>query len=366
VNLEFDTDTEDLIDRAASMFRTAAPIARLRAGTEPIWPTLHTAGWASLGADMVSGELDVGAAVGIYREAGRQLLVEQYVTAGYLLSALLAHVDGAADDLAAPLAEAPGLLLGEGRADSYTIGPVERGFCFGIVDPGGPVYRLNRTSGGQLVLELLEGGSTQCLPVAGLSPSMGTVTVSGGNWWGRPLRLDEASLVTLRRTEMLLHSAALVGCAEAALELTVDYTLQRVQFGVVIGQFQALQHALADVLAGNEVAWSALLCACAATAATDDRAYRCDVARLLAVEAALASVRAAAQFHGGIGFTTEASVHHYLKAVLDGSCRFGSTDRIATRIGRALMAQSQMAQSQMAQSQMAQSQMARSLVDEQC
>ena len=104
-----------------------------------------------------------------------------------------------------------------------------------------------------------------------------------------------------------------------------------------IARFQAIQHALADVLAANEVAWAALLCACAAT---DEVAYRTDVARLLSVEAALAAARAAAQFHGGIGFTTEAGVHHYLKAALDGSCRFGSTDRIAVRIGRALVASS--------------------------
>jgi hypothetical protein len=298
---------------------------------------LHAAGWASLGSDLVAGTIELDAAVGVYREAGRQLLGETLVTSGYLIPALLAHVDGPTDELAAPLGHAPGVLLGDGRADTYAVGAADSGFCFGTGpgDQPGPVYRLNRDGTGTLVLELLTGGSVQTEPVAGLSPSMGAVTVTGGSWHGRPLRLDDDGLAEMRRTELLLHSATLLGCAEAVLTATRDYTLARVQFGVAIARFQAVQHALADVLAANEVAWSAVL---HAVAATDDRAYRTDVARLLAVEAALAAARAAAQFHGGIGFTTEADVHHFLKAILDGSCRFGSTDRFAARIGRALVA----------------------------
>jgi Acyl-CoA dehydrogenase, C-terminal domain len=339
VNLEYDAETDELIDRAAAVFARAAPIERLRSASakNAAWSALHEAGWTSLGADIVAGDLDVGAAVGIYREAGRQLLIDEFVTAGYLIPALLAHADASTDGFPAARSEFPGVLLGDGRAETYSIGPIEHGFCFGINDPLGPVYRLNRAVDGQLILELSVNGTVGSTPVAGLSPSMGTVSVSNGVWQSKPLRLNENELDEIRRTEMLLHSAALVGCAEAALAMTRDYTLQRVQFGVAIGQFQAIQHALADVLAANEVAWSALLCACAAN---DNLQYRCDVARVLAVEAALGSVRAAAQFHGGIGFTTEANVHHYLKAALDGSARFGSTDAISMRIGRALVSQS--------------------------
>ena len=110
VNLEFDADTEDLIERAATAFRRAAPIERLRtvADRRTSWRALHDAGWASLGADLVRGELDQSAAVGIYREAGRQLLGEELVTAGYLLPALIAHVDGPSDELRTPLRPRPG------------------------------------------------------------------------------------------------------------------------------------------------------------------------------------------------------------------------------------------------------------------
>jgi alkylation response protein AidB-like acyl-CoA dehydrogenase len=133
---------------------------------------------------------------------------------------------------------------------------------------------------------------------------------------------------------MLLHSAALVGAAEATLVLTRDYTLSRVQFGKPIACFQAVKHALADVLAGSEVAWSALLCALADGA---DDAERALVARILAVEAAYAAARAGAQFHGGIGFTAESDLHYFLKTLVDGAQRFGPTNDLGERLGRSIV-----------------------------
>ena len=60
------------------------------------------------------------------------------------------------------------------------------------------------------------------------------------------------------------------------------------------------------------------------------------IARYLAVDAALQSARAGAQFHGGIGFTAELNVHYFLRTVIEGAQRFGSPDDFAIAIGRAL------------------------------
>lgn len=62
----------------------------------------------------------------------------------------------------------------------------------------------------------------------------------------------------------LLTAAALVGIANTALELAVDYARTRTQFGVPIGSFQAIQHSLADLpgmidgarLLVHEAAWA--------------------------------------------------------------------------------------------------------------
>ena len=44
----------------------------------------------------------------------------------------------------------------------------------------------------------------------------------------------------------LAAAAQLVGLAEAMLDRSVGYALQREQFGAVIGSFQAVKHQLAD------------------------------------------------------------------------------------------------------------------------
>src|SRR5207245_2513067 len=62
----------------------------------------------------------------------------------------------------------------------------------------------------------------------------------------------------------LLTGLALVGVASRALEIGVDYVLQRRAFGVLIGTFQTIQHRLADnatalegaKLLGYQAAWA--------------------------------------------------------------------------------------------------------------
>jgi alkylation response protein AidB-like acyl-CoA dehydrogenase len=45
----------------------------------------------------------------------------------------------------------------------------------------------------------------------------------------------------------LLKSAEMLGGVQAVLEMTIDYTKQRIQFGAPIGSFQAVQHNLVDL-----------------------------------------------------------------------------------------------------------------------
>ncbi|GEC17995.1 acyl-CoA dehydrogenase [Pseudonocardia hydrocarbonoxydans] len=101
----------------------------------------------------------------------------------------------------------------------------------------------------------------------------------------------------------------LAGAARGALERTVRYAGERVQFGRPIGRFQAVQQQLA--LAASEVAASGA--AAAAAAATVDRdgfgapsaAFAVAAAKARAGEAAGEVARIAHQVHGAIGFTRE-------------------------------------------------------------
>jgi hypothetical protein len=225
-------------------------------------------------------------------------------------------------------------LIGDGRAGvALGVTPDERtGYCFGVegeVD----VYRLIEPSPGAFTLCLWTGPTPTIARTPALSLSVGRVTLDDSSpaWTDYPLDLGAPDLQRIATATMLLHSAALVGCADQLLEITCEYVLGRVQFGVPIGSFQAVQHALADVFVANAVSWNAIL---TATAEGADREVAPLVARYLAVEAALGAAREGAQFHGGMGFTAELNVHYFLKTVLDGGQRFGSHDDVAAALGR--------------------------------
>jgi alkylation response protein AidB-like acyl-CoA dehydrogenase len=106
----------------------------------------------------------------------------------------------------------------------------------------------------------------------------------------------------------VLLAAEQVGAAERCLELTVEYTKQRVQFGRPIGSFQALKHRMADLY----VAVSA------ARAVVDDAVGKpssaaAALARVAATEAFDAVAAEAIQMHGGIAITWEHDIQLYFK-----------------------------------------------------
>jgi Acyl-CoA dehydrogenase, C-terminal domain len=335
MNLEYDADEQSLLAQVADIFRGIAPLDA--SGDKPLsaWRLLVEAGWHDLGAGVEEQAMPLGVAAGVFRAAGRQLLVDQFVSGAYLLSALAAHCrdDGDRIHSAARLRERPGVLLGDGRTAAVPVvgTGVREGYCFGVegeVD----VYRVVDDNG--LVLSHWSGGAPAVAARPALSPSVATVTVDGDRWRDMPLDLSADDLARIETGALLLHSAALVGCAEELLTATRDYALSRRQFGAPIGSYQAVKHALADVFTANTVAWNAILSAVAEGADTVTAPL---VARYLAVEAALGSARAGAQFHGGMGFTAELNVHRFLKTVLDGGQRFGSHDDFAAALGQEMV-----------------------------
>ncbi|MFI5822690.1 acyl-CoA dehydrogenase family protein [Streptomyces rishiriensis] len=128
-----------------------------------------------------------------------------------------------------------------------------------------------------------------------------------------------------------------VGAAGRALERTVEYLGQRVQFGRVIGSFQAVQHRLADVYVQIQAARSAAYYAAWATGRTEDVTDDAadDVTQDvggLALAQALEALRLAAsegvQLHGGIGFTWEHEAHLYFKRAAGDELLFGPVHRL--------------------------------------
>lgn len=122
------------------------------------------------------------------------------------------------------------------------------------------------------------------------------------------------ALSALHRRATVLVAADLVGIARAALTRTVAYDKDRVQFGVPVGSFQALKHALADLHVGVSLAEHGVLYAAyALDAGLPDAAQAVNVAKAKASDVARDATAAMIQYHGGIGYTWEHDAHFYFK-----------------------------------------------------
>jgi hypothetical protein len=333
VNLEFSDDDLSLIDGFSRLVERAYPSTRFQGATSTPgdWTDVVGAGWAELGLALEEGKLELGTVVGLFQAAGRQLASEQLLTSAYLLPALACFISSASgrEEILRSLRGRPGIIVGDGRTAVFPIATGQPAFG----TEGQPnAYRLLFDEESRLTsLGLAIDATIAVRPTSGLSNNMGTVTVSGGAWHDMALDISFEDQRRIERTALLLHSSALLGCADEALQLTRNYALQRVQFKVPIASFQAVKHILADVAVALEVAWAAVLCA-AADAGVDNEAAL--VARILSIEAGVSAARASAQVHGGIGFTQELNLHNYLKCLLEGSSRFGSVDSIAMELGK--------------------------------
>lgn len=104
----------------------------------------------------------------------------------------------------------------------------------------------------------------------------------------------------------LSTAAQLIGAGQAMLDGSVEYAKQRSQFGRVIGSYQAIKHALADVHIAVELA-RPLVYGAALSLADDspDVARDVSAAKAAASDAALLAARTALQTHGAIGYTQE-------------------------------------------------------------
>ena len=109
-------------------------------------------------------------------------------------------------------------------------------------------------------------------------------------------------------TAAILLAAEQIGAAERCLELTVEYSKNRVQFGRPIGSFQALKHRMADLYVAVAAAQAVVSEAC-----NDPTPTNAATARLAASEALCTVAAEGIQLHGGIAITWEHDMHLYFK-----------------------------------------------------
>jgi alkylation response protein AidB-like acyl-CoA dehydrogenase len=112
----------------------------------------------------------------------------------------------------------------------------------------------------------------------------------------------------LADTAAILVAAEQIGAATRCLDLTVQYTKDRVQFGRPIGSFQALKHRMADLYVAVQSARAVV-----DDAVTEPSATAAALARLAATEAFSKVAAEAVQMHGGIAITWEHDIQLYFK-----------------------------------------------------
>ncbi len=124
--------------------------------------------------------------------------------------------------------------------------------------------------------------------------------VPAANLIGEPGRGLALALgrITVNR---LLHCPAMLGLAQLALRDARDYALQRRQFGRAIGDFQAIQHMLADMATEMCAARALMLGTARQIDAGSEARAEASMAKLFCSETAFRIADRAVQIHGGEG-----------------------------------------------------------------
>ncbi len=122
----------------------------------------------------------------------------------------------------------------------------------------------------------------------------------------------------------VLTAADSLGGAARALEMAVEYSRVRQQFGRPIGSFQAIKHMAAEMVADVEPARSLVWYAAYAADHRPRAAARAAaIAKARLGDVYSATVNRSVQMHGGIGFTWEHDLHLWFKRACSNEVAFG-------------------------------------------
>lgn len=345
----YSTDQEAIDSAFGAFFEAESPIEAVRAaepgGFDPeLWAALAAMGGAgmALPEDRGGGGADLADLAVVARQLGRHLapvpLIEHSVACRLLAGTadepssaepsrgeaaptaaavesgagpgptepLPAAESGARPDMEALLSE-----LGTGdRIATLTLRPVVGGWA-PLTPAGAVASAVVGFDGADLVLDLSEPpasavANTADLPLADRDLTTATVIASGP---------EAARLWTAARAEwQALMATACAGLAARAIELAVAYVMERRQFGVPVGSFQAVQHGLAEAavraeggrLLAHRAAW-------ALDAARPDGQRLAAMALVFGAEAARFAADRSLQYHGGYGYSAEYDVQLYYR-----------------------------------------------------
>jgi alkylation response protein AidB-like acyl-CoA dehydrogenase len=154
----------------------------------------------------------------------------------------------------------------------------------------------------------------------------------------RRLEIDATAAVgEIATRAAVLVAADALGASERMLQLAVDYSKQRQQFGRPIGSFQAVKHAAAQMLVTVESAMS-IVCYAAQSAeeGLPERATHAAVAKAQVTAGGAELADSALTLHGAIGYTWEHDLHLFYKRAKLDRVLFGTPAAWNERVADAL------------------------------
>jgi alkylation response protein AidB-like acyl-CoA dehydrogenase len=329
VNFDFNDEQQAIRDTAREMLAARSPLARVREAAESrsyddaLWSEVCELGWPGIAIAEEYG----GQGLGMVELA---ILCEEL---GYACAATpffsnavagLVIAEGGSDEQHARWL--PGIASGEARgaaamtSNDSPLAPDADGAAVLVIAAAG--------SG-----SLVEASDANVQSVELIDATRSYARVNGAG--GEPLDGDVSA--GLQRAAVAA-AAELVGVAQRALEMAVEYAKEREQFGRPIGAYQAVSHRCAQMLYDTEEARSlTLYAAWCADAQEEELPLAAHMAKARASDAGTSVTNAALQTFGGIGFTWEHDLHFLLKRAKVMGDLLGSAaqhrDRVAALAG---------------------------------
>jgi len=172
-------------------------------------------------------------------------------------------------------------------------------------------------TGPGLALVEREGAGVRCEEYAGIDRVRPVETLKLDGAAAELLPGGAEAAGRLRDTGLVLLAADAFGAARRLVDMCVEYSKQREQFGVTIAHFQALKHQLANMAVEIEptraLYWYA---AHAVDHATDEAPRSAALAKSHICDRAMQIARDSVEAHGGIGFTWECDVQMWFKRIM--------------------------------------------------
>ena len=357
-NLVLQQSARTFLEKEISLGRVLVPGATVAdADYDRNWTKIAAMGWPGLVVDEAFGGLGLSCIdlAMILGEMGRTLAPSPFL--GTLFGAwavqkggsqeqkerLLPQVAAGTSKLALAVAESNGATDGPGREavarQQSGAGYLITGVRSFVIDAAGADWLVvaaaeEGTAHRAFFLVDAKQAAVQADPLPWRDVTRQVCDVRFRNAVAESLPADDATLWPWLRDRILFALAAENAAgAQRVLEMTVDYAKERTAFGRPIGGYQAIKHALADMLGLAECSTTAVLYAAWALSREDRRAgLAAAMAKAYSSDAYVSATHRSVQIFGAIGFTWEMKNHLYFKRARANAELFGNARAHRSRV----------------------------------